>query len=193
MMNRKVIFLDVDGVLNGTLWAGRRPTRSLLPPERAQQAFEEQRLDPDCVARLCKLVTELDASIVLSSTWRRRMDIPEFNKLLSLYGYGNPPVIGATPEVRDSTRSVTRGAEIAAWLGANGADSTRYVCLDDDADYLPTQPLVQTNLDLGLQDADVAACRKILAHVVTGEKRLLVRSALMKDAHVRLWPSGRSK
>jgi hypothetical protein len=192
-MNRKIIFLDIDGVLNGTLWAGHLPRRSLLPPELADRAFEERRLDPSCVARLRKLVTELDASIVISSTWRRRMDVPELAKLLFLYGYENPPVIGVTPEVRDSTRFVTRGNEVAAWLDANGADGTLYVCLDDDDDYLPGQPLVRTDLDLGLQDGDVAACRKILAQEVTGEKRLLVRSDLMKGAYVRHWPSLRRK
>ena len=192
-MNRKLLFLDVDGVLNSTEWAGHRPHRSLLPPAQADQAFDEQRLDPSCVGRLREVVTAIDASIVISSTWRRRMSVPELIKLLALYGYNNAPIIGATPEVRDSDSSVTRGTEVAAWLEANAAGSTRYVCLDDDADYLPGQPLVQTDLDLGLQDADVAACREILSDRVSGEKRLLVRSNLMKGAQVRHWPSSRVK
>jgi hypothetical protein len=192
-MNQKLIFADVDGVLNGSLWAGHRPHRSLLPPACADYAFEEQRLDPSCIARLREVVNELDASIVISSTWRRRMAVAEFIKLFSLYGYENAPIIGATPEVGDPHNSITRGTEIAAWLEANAARSTRYVCLDDDADYLPGQPLVQTDVHLGLQDVDVAACRETLADRVSGEKRLLVRSDLLKGAHVRRWPSGRRK
>jgi hypothetical protein len=83
--------------------------------------------------------------------------------------------------------------EVEEWLKVNAPGAARYVCLDDDADYLPGQPLVQTDADIGLQDADIDACRVKLADPVSGEKRLLVRPDLIEGAHVRHWPSGHGK
>lgn len=44
-----IVFLDIDGVLNGIQWAECRPPRGFIPPETAQQAFDEERIDPRCV------------------------------------------------------------------------------------------------------------------------------------------------
>ena len=52
----KILFLDLDGVLNSTHWAGQRPIRGLLSPELASQALDEERLDPVRVDRLQRLL-----------------------------------------------------------------------------------------------------------------------------------------
>jgi hypothetical protein len=143
----KILFLDFDGVLNSTHWAGQRPRRGLLPPESARQAVEEQRLDPSCVDRLKRLVHLTHASIVITSSWRQNMALSEMVKMFALYEFTDAPLISVTENL-----SCSRGIEVAAWLQANA---------DDDADFAG-HPLVQTNTDLGLQESDVQACRVIL-------------------------------
>jgi len=162
-MFTKLLFLDLDGVLNSTEWAGERPTRGLLPPISAQQAFEEERLDPACVTRLQRLVHDTSASIVVTSTWRQTMPVFEIAAMFALYGFEGAPVIGATLQLPASPgKRITRGMEVQEWLNVNAPALTRYVCLDDDADYDLRQHLVQTDADIGLQDADIVACRVML-------------------------------
>ena len=159
-MNPRLIFLDIDGVLNSTAWAESRPRVSAIPPEKAIHAYEDQRLDPDCVSRLQWLAGEACADLVLTSTWRLRMPQAEVVRLLELYGYAHPPLIGLTPMLRTvlaDGRDVTRGHELEAWLSRPGTVRRPYVGLDDEPQYLAHQPLVLTDPDLGLQDHHVRA------------------------------------
>jgi hypothetical protein len=205
-MTGKILFLDFDGVLNSTRWSGLRPIRGLLPPELATQALEEERLDPMCVDRLQRLVRETGVHIVVTSTWRQKMSVSEMISMFALYGFIDAPIIGVTPDLRASANR-TRGIEVAEWLEANQLTSIPYVCLDDDADFIGL-PLVQTDPDLGLQEADVRACQDILNGTAleaaqaqneasthdsrpSGENRLFVRPGMVKSAIVRRWPSGK--
>ena len=204
-MTSKILFLDFDGVINSTRWAGQRPVRGLLPPELASQALDEERLDPVCVDRLQRLVLETGVRIVVTSTWCHKMPVSEMIAMFALYGFSDAPIIGVTPDLRAATNR-TRGIEVTAWLEANQSKSISYVCLDDDAD-LNGLPLVQTDPDFGLQEADLEACREILNERATdaraqdnsstheprasGEERLFVRPDMLAGARVRHWSSGK--
>lgn len=155
---RTIVFLDIDGVLNSTQWAGRRPARGLVPPSTADEAFAGEWIDPAAVSRLREIVDRTNASIVLMSSWRNRMDVMEFRRLLSLHGWGAAPVIGATPTIRGASR----GDEVNAWLQDVGGP-VHHICIDDDSDFLPHQTLIQTNPDVGITDDDVTRCVKALA------------------------------
>lgn len=134
-----IVFLDIDGVLNSTAWMEQRPLRGFIPPDTAEEAFAEERLDPAAVARVRQLVEHRGASIVPMSSWRHRMPVPEFARLSALYGWADAPVIGATPDISHATR----GEEVEAWLVENG--ELPYICIDDDADFLPHQNHIQTD------------------------------------------------
>ena len=153
-----IIFLDIDGVLNSTEWAEERPPLGLIPPRLAQEALEEERIDPSCVERLRHLVAATGAQLVMSSTWRHRMAVPEFLRLFALYGWADAPIIGVTPYIA----GLTRGDEVQAWL-LNNDYAGAYVCLDDDEDFRKGQLLVQTDRDVGLTNLDVARCLELLA------------------------------
>jgi hypothetical protein len=99
-MTSKILFLDLDGVVNSMHWAWQRPIRGLLPPEVASQALEEERLDPVCVDRLQRLVRETGAQIVVTSTWRHKMSVSEMIAMFALYGFTDAPIIGVTPDLR---------------------------------------------------------------------------------------------
>ena len=56
----KIIFLDIDGVLNSIGWVER--TKGT--------AYEDKEIDPSKVRLLKQIIDKTDAKIVLSSTWR---------------------------------------------------------------------------------------------------------------------------
>jgi hypothetical protein len=157
-----IIFLDIDGVLNSAEWSESRPMRALIPPRHAQEALDEERIDPDCVERLRGVVQRTGARLVVTSTWRHRMGVSEFVRLFALYGWSEAPVIGVTPRIT----GLIRGDEVEAWLSNN--DYTRpYVCVDDDADFRVGQPLVQTNPEVGMTSLDAELCVEVLTSTHT--------------------------
>ena len=137
---RRVIFLDIDGVLNSAPFLG----------EGADLPWEAM-IDPRAVARLNALVRATGAAIVVSSSWRCHVPLARIARILGDHGFDGE-IIGATPR-----RPSSRGAEIQAWLdeAADGPDA--FVILDDVSDMGPLTPhLVLTSFDEGLLDAHVA-------------------------------------
>lgn len=93
-------------------------------------------LDPLAVQLFSKLVKEVDADVILSSTWRKHFNIEEFNKCIASVG-GTFKIISRTSW--DDCR--IRGVEIHQWLEKNveERDFNKYVILDDDSDMLLNQ------------------------------------------------------
>lgn len=132
----KVLFLDVDGVLNSTRSAvGLGGIPHDTAPEQ-MGLFDLTALG--LIRNLCK---ETGASIVLSSTWRLSRNPVEMGRALSL------PIIDKTPHFGYSK---CRGTEIADWLSKNPVD--KYAIVDDDSDMLPEQMpfFVKTTFENGL-------------------------------------------
>ncbi|CAJ1354893.1 unnamed protein product [Effrenium voratum] len=105
---KKVIFLDVDGVLHAANYA---PTAFCKP----------------CMEALALIVRETGAQIVLSSTWRlwaERTGRDAVDKALTRYGL--PKTSGQTPDLKCNSG---RPAEIFAYLKEKDVDS--WIALDD--------------------------------------------------------------
>jgi hypothetical protein len=129
---RRVIFLDIDGV---------------LAPIRRWDRYGD--LDPACVQVLNEIVWRGGAEVVVSSTWRYGKTVAELQAMLDAAGF--------TGYVRDKTPTgappTGRGAEIGAWLAAHAVAG--YVIIDDHADMGELRPrLVLTHPAHGLQPAD---------------------------------------
>ena len=153
-MPPRVIFLDIDGVLNRTKHA------------------THIRLDADLVERLRLLVEETGAKLVLSTFWRHFLDYIRY--VLHRHGVPADAVIGSTPgrsgsqdldeSAADEAQYASRAAEIKAWLAEH--EHSTFVIIDDrpsaaDGSLMPN--FVQTDTSEGLTDADVHRCRAILA------------------------------
>lgn len=121
----KVIFLDIDGVLNDDDYTGIK-------------------VHEDKVKLLAKLVDETGADIIISSSWRYHIrqyilkisegeEIPQSMKserlLASLFEKYNLKISGFTPEL--SSGPDARPMEIRAWL-TNQINIESFVILDDD-------------------------------------------------------------
>ncbi len=138
----KVIFLDVDGVLNSS-------------KDKFSMSLETDRH----LIYLKRIVDATDAVVVLSSSWRK---ISSLRKALEnrLRSYDI--------EIIDSTKSLpgTRGSEIKEWLSRN-PDVESFVILDDDSDmdeYKSTN-LVKTEYDEGLKKEHIEKAVSILNNV----------------------------
>lgn len=140
----KIIFLDIDGVLN---------SRKSL-----NQLNSLWVLSPDNIYQLNRIIEATDAKIVISSSWRYCKEITsELESYLNNDCKINGEIIGRTPVVGFNRR---RGLEIATWLEEwQGEIIDRFVILDDGSDMEPfMERLCQTSFEVGLteQDADKA-------------------------------------
>lgn len=128
----KVLFLDIDGVLNST--------RTAVAFDGFPHSFEQMdKFDAAALALLRKLC-EQGVMVVLSSSWRIQYTAEEVSKALKV------PVLDVTP-----TGGRNRGSEIEAWLDENKACDT-WAIVDDNSDMLPWQMdrFVQTSTHEGL-------------------------------------------
>lgn len=122
-MSRKIIFLDIDGVLNSSDFDDRcRRDYWLDPPT-------EEILDADAIMTLRYIVDQTGAEVVMSSSWR---EYPEAKwkaiMMLELYGV---QVVDSTPLSKPGPKAWDyRNEEIKAWL-AEHPDVTNYLILDD--------------------------------------------------------------
>ena len=132
-MKRRVIFLDIDGV---------------LAPIRRWDRYGD--VEHGCVQVLNEIVASADAEVVVSSTWRHGKSVAQLQAMLDTHGFAGR-VVDKTPS---DIRGATRGEEIAAWLGANPVGA--FVIIDDHADMGGLRPhLLVTHPAQGLQPADV--------------------------------------
>ena len=166
----KVLFLDVDGVLNCTYTFQRTYERwkeTGAATKGPEFAWPMGHLDDALVPNLNPIVEQTGCKIVLSSSWRVIAKIPDFRNWVSQKGFKYPEAI------IDRTRSSVgddpdgRGNEIKDWLTAH-PEVTAYVILDDDSqDIVRVHPnnFVNTNGNEGLTDEKVQAAIAVLKKV----------------------------
>jgi len=118
----RVLFLDIDGVLNRERF---RPEvslglRSWIEPELAQ--------------RLCGVLEAINAEIVLSSDWRRGRELVVLRDELRAAGIDGT-MIDVTREIRGP-----RWREIETWMTENNRTPEQIAIVDDFHDMGPLQP-----------------------------------------------------
>jgi HAD domain in Swiss Army Knife RNA repair proteins len=123
----KVIFLDIDGVLNCKKTANPRKFPYVV--------------DPKLLKRFLSLLERSGAKVVLSSTWRY-----DPAGLFSAKHRGIP-FIDVTPDMPKRPR----GDEVRSWLKKHPRVK-RYVVIDDEDDELDELPLFQPSALTGLTE-----------------------------------------
>jgi len=110
----KILFLDIDGVVNNATTAQRH--RGFIG------------IDPYMALLVDRIIQATSCKVVLSSTWRMMADSrEEVRKMVCAFSDVTPVLHGEI-----------RGFEIQAWLQKH-PETTRYAILDDNADMLPDQ------------------------------------------------------
>lgn len=150
----KVIFLDIDGVLNvenyydSLIFHNQYCNTNIPIRDKYGHVF-----DPNCVRYLEALCTKHNAKVVISSSWR----YSGLKEMIKLFKYRNINIdviditvcnasknfkqqfeeLSKLTKIRFSER-IDRGYEIQTYLNLN-PEITNYVIFDDDSDMLESQ------------------------------------------------------
>ena len=155
----KYIFLDIDGVLNSEQYYLEKPQHKRWKEFKDKLdkhiAWGVCNIDPKAVKLLNKLVTETNAKIVVSSSWRGDYALQTIFSLAGII----EPIYGETPRLE----SRFRGEEIKFWLEKQ-SKPYKYVIIDDDSDMFDDQKpyFIHTDYEFGLTKSDVDKAIKIL-------------------------------
>lgn len=146
----KVIFLDIDGVINSErsfLGSMHRldvvHLDDYMDDESYTQRLARITRDPIACGLINRILKRVNAHIVLSSTHRKHFKDEHFKdeatklkkiqEYLSVLGIDGTRCIGWTPSLRKN-----RGEEIKHWIYEH-PEVTHYVIIDDNSDMLPEQ------------------------------------------------------
>lgn len=135
---KKVLFLDVDGVIC--------KDTTLNPLYR--------KLDRKCLLALYTLQKVSQCDIVISSTWRNNFQV--YSRLLKILEDHEIEVLDMTPNLGN----VPRSEEIKAWLVGKKYD----VCVildDEDVEFVEIGKFFKTDPEVGL---DVEICGNIILY-----------------------------
>lgn len=162
----KVIFLDIDGVLNSTndhkaiFKITGKPTFMGPPKLQPGEQFTRENLNwgkrkTEWIHGIC---SRTGCDIVISSTWRLTFPFAyQYTEMFRAYGW-SAPVINTIP-----VTGGTRGDDIEAFINQSGFEGN-YVILDDGSDFTLEQKanLVQTDRNVGLTVDDARRAIDIL-------------------------------
>lgn len=155
----KIIFLDVDGVLNSNFWNDSHQV----------EISNGQLIDENKVELLAKIVKETDAKLVMHSGWRFwlddelkpiRSEAEHLMRLFDKYGltvYDKTPDLRTEEVLRTNKLSLVKAKEILEWLDEH-KNIDKYIVLEDldlHNDMI-RQKQIQTNNTVGLTYEDVS-------------------------------------
>lgn len=136
----KVIFLDIDGVLNCS---------------EPYAVFDRPRVHPHQVRMLTDLMMRTHARVVLISNWRLIQPLPVTENVLQEQGFPGV-LVGCT-----GSALRTRGEEVKRWLEWS-PPIERYVILDDRTDFYPDQVRVSPKTMVGMTETDWQVALELL-------------------------------
>jgi len=159
----KVLFLDIDGVLNShqsmTFWHRRRDqdkweNELFVAWKGSLKGYLAQEFCPIATSNLEMIMEEVpDLKIVISSTWRKGETVDTLKDLFKWSEVIPQAIIDKTPVQRGDVR----GLEIQSWLtehkqhGKVNEQISDFVIVDDDGDMAHLMKhLVQTDGKVGL-------------------------------------------
>ena len=171
----KVIFLDIDGVLNNFV-----EHHLFVPIDPKGNRFETGLLKP-AIELVNRLANENHAQIVISSSWRefdksiskiqfdpdvKTFDLRDFLRRMGLTAKFHSDWHTPIPEFKKFSMASPRGKEIQSWLDKH-PEVTSWVAIDDDRNFSQEQKAhcAFTNPNKGFTLADAHIANEILKKV----------------------------
>ena len=118
----KLIFLDIDGVLNSSAWLEDQY-------KKGRSVSMVREFDRAAIGNLNRVVLGTGAKVVISSTWRLLYSLDHITGMLLDFGFKGV-VIDKTPEIFRGAR----GYEIEKWMKEHRVTPGQVVILDDSSD-----------------------------------------------------------
>ena len=147
----KVLFLDIDGVLNTDRQQWHCQMNGFTPVDEFGYDFDHK-----AVENLATILEETDAEIVISSSWKF-LGLQTLQKM-----WKNRKLPGTILDVTPDGKS--KGLEIDEWLRECESQMNGYAIIDDENNMLPEQQkhFVQTNSQFGITCKDAERVITIL-------------------------------
>lgn len=149
----RLLFLDVDGVLNNDDWAWR------LFEDYGIKVYQNNILYQPALIQLRRIINATGAKIILSSSWRRFPEAKaDLERCLKMY---DMTIDNETP-ILDRHKGYCRGDAISKWFKAHPGEY-KYVILDDEDNMGEHMAhLVRTNWFAGLTEVEANKCIDML-------------------------------
>lgn len=147
----KVLFLDIDGVLNTDRQQWHCQMNCITPIDEFGYEFDHKAVD-----NLATILEETGAEIVISSSWKF-LGLQTLQKM-----WEDRKLPGTILDITSDGKS--KGWEIDEWLMGCESQVNRYAIIDDENDILPKQlnHFVQTNSQFGITCKDAERVITIL-------------------------------
>ena len=133
----RVLFLDIDGVLNSYQSARYLHSVKHKTDDQIPEYFNDYLLKnalelcPTAISNLEYILEEIkDLKIVVSSTWRMGCELKDLKALFPCSSLIKSRIIDSTPMLKQSQR----GDEIKRWIVARNVRIKDFIVLDDDCD-----------------------------------------------------------
>jgi len=176
-MTDKIIFLDMDGVLNSETDFLEAATKYDPVHSKLQKGERWKIISAGKLYLLNQIIKETDAKIVFSSTWRTKCDAKKMTKIFRKYGdiweHDESVFVGVTPNWSRgmSISQEFRGREIMQYLHEH-PEIENYIVLDDNNDVrndtyykdveIPEERFIHTDEYAGITKIDAWAAMTVL-------------------------------
>lgn len=153
----KIVFLDIDGVVNSEDFMLREPPDHTI--SMRDDEWWAVMLDPKGIELFNGLLERTGAKVVISSSWRHMNEPEDMQRILATRGFTGE-VIGAIPK----RGGVCRGDRIKLWLDSTHHEVESFTILDDDDDMGGFDArFVLIDAEVGLRLIDCEAAEQLLA------------------------------
>jgi len=149
----KIIFLDIDGVLNSSNFLYKKNKK-----KNGERALNQ--IDPKTIKLLNKIIEITNAKIVISSAWRILYSVEEITRFLKYH-----KLVGEIIDETPKGISGKRGDEIQDWLNHNTKkyNIESFAIIDDNSDMVHLKhKLIQTKFETGLLKEHIEKVIEIL-------------------------------
>lgn len=145
LKNKRVVFLDIDGVLN---------TQETLRSNRVKIIDPTRWVDCDMASSLLRWVRDNDVVVVGTSSWFIGSDQEDMDSVSQFLGL---PIVG---KIDHCGGGYGRGLSVLEFVEEH--DLTHWAVLDDAGGHMFTYPTVIVNGRCGLTDFDLATLKMIV-------------------------------
>ncbi len=147
----RILFLDIDGVLNH---------------HDAPSIHHEKALLPECIKYLNMATTIGNCKIVVISNWAQQMSVPQLSQMLYAKGVVHDSVVDAITMVPLDDSGLVMGIEKDRFVAqyVKNHDLEKYVIVDDNFPNASSFSghLVAPNMHVGLTENDVVLILTLL-------------------------------
>jgi hypothetical protein len=144
----RVLFLDIDGVLNGDEFLDDDFPKPSYKSMEEWMLWWLEAINPVSVKILNEIIKVTDTKVVLSSNRRNWASLEDILIIMRKAGFEGE-IVDRTP----TCRFQSRGTEIRAWLDEN--EPNFFIILDDDDDMEGLEPFIKIDPKTGLVPEDV--------------------------------------